>query len=375
MSKIICDICGTTYQDTAPRCPICGCSRDAAAGLLGEDLLAAEPVQEESAGRSGKYTVKKKEIFDFDEVNSFEEEDETEEVSYESEDDDDDYDEEEPRHNTFVVILLTVLIVALLAVAGFLFVRYFLPNMKGEETVPPTTAETYVEPETTAAPTQLEIPCQNLALTSGTANLTQEGQYFLLHVIAMPEDTTDEILFASADESIATVTADGKITAVSEGETVIYITCGSSQLTCPVVCNFSGEIKPVETIAAENVVPTEPEETTADETVPAEEGETDETKPEETETAEDATEPTKTLAPGEVELKLKKTDIGLKVYYYVTLELDCELQPTDVEWSSEHPHIATVDENGVVTAKKDGVTDIIVKYGDQEVRCKVRCSY
>lgn len=371
MSKIICDICGTTYQDTAERCPICGCTREAAAGLLGEDLLTENRIVEEQNPKSGKFAPRKREIFDFDEVNSDVDEEEPEEVSFDSDDDEDEYDEE-PRHNTFVVILLTVLIVALLAVAGFLFVRYFLPNIKGEETVPPTTAPVYQEPETTAAPTILEVPCQNLALTSGTANLTQEGQYFLLHVIAMPEDTTDEIVFSSGDESIATVTADGKITAVSEGETVIYITCGSSQLSCPVVCNFSGEVKPVETIAAETVVPTAPaetvpEETASGETVPAEEGE-----PEETEAA---TEPTKTIAPGDVELKLKKEDIGLKVYYYVTLELDCELEPTDVEWSSEHPHIATVDENGVVTAKKDGVTDIIVKYGDQEVRCKVRCSY
>ena len=99
---------------------------------------------------------------------------------------------------------------------------------------------------------------------------------------------------------------------------------------------------------------------------------TEATEPEEN---TDSTEPTKTVAATDVVLKLKKTDIMLGVYYQFTLELDCELEPTDVEWSSEHPHIATVDENGVVTAKKDGVTDIIVKYGDQEVRCKVRCSY
>lgn len=363
MSKIICDICGTTYQATAERCPICGCSRDAAAVLLGEDLLAAENVAEEPKPQSGKFAVKKKEIFDFDEVNSYDDEDETEEMSYDSDVDEDEEEyEEEPRHNSFVVIVLTVLIVALLAVAGFLFVRYFLPNLKGEETAPPTTATVYQEPETTAAPTVLAVPCQNLALTSGTASLTQEGQYFLLHVIAMPEDTTDEITFSSADESIATVTADGKITAVSEGETVVYITCGERQLTCPVVCNFSGETKPVETITEETVIPEETEETLPEETAADEE-------------TQEVTEPTKTVAPGEVELKLKKTDIMLGVYYQFTLELDCDLDPTDVEWSSEHPHIATVDENGVVTAKKDGVTDIIVKYGDQEVRCKVRCSY
>ena len=27
MSKIICDICGTSYPETATQCPICGCVR------------------------------------------------------------------------------------------------------------------------------------------------------------------------------------------------------------------------------------------------------------------------------------------------------------------------------------------------------------
>ena len=27
MSKIICDVCGTSYPETAAACPICGCAR------------------------------------------------------------------------------------------------------------------------------------------------------------------------------------------------------------------------------------------------------------------------------------------------------------------------------------------------------------
>ena len=27
MSKIICDVCGTRYPDTAEQCPICGCPK------------------------------------------------------------------------------------------------------------------------------------------------------------------------------------------------------------------------------------------------------------------------------------------------------------------------------------------------------------
>ena len=102
MSKIICDICGTSYPDTADCCPICGCSRDAADSLLGEDLLdstADEGVQEQDIPR------KRKEIFDYDEVNS---EPDEEQVTYAQTeyDEEEEEEEEEPRQNTLVVIIL-----------------------------------------------------------------------------------------------------------------------------------------------------------------------------------------------------------------------------------------------------------------------------
>lgn len=344
MSKIICDICGTQYPDTAENCPICGCSRDAAADFLGDEFIAEEAV-EDGKGKAGRFTSKKKkEIFDFDEVNTTLEEEAVEEEQNPYEEEEEEY-EEGRGHNTFVVILLTVLIVALLAAAGFLFVRYFLPNMMGEETVPETTAEVV---ETTVPTTERTVPCQMLALTSGTAELTKEGQYFLLHVQASPEDTTDTILYSSADESIATVTEDGKITAVGEGETVIFITCGNIQTTCPVVVSYE------------------------EETVPTTEETVDSTEEAAAETTEE------TVAEGIKEgitLKLKQTDIRLGVYYEYQLLLDCDLNQDEVEWSSEHPHIAKVDENGVVTAVKDGTTEITAKYGDQKVSCIVRCTY
>lgn len=342
MSKIICDICGTTYQDTADCCPICGCSRDAAASLLGDDLLLEEIVEEPKA-KGGRYSSKKKrEIFDYDEVNTELEEEllEEEENPYDGEDE---YDRG-GGHNTFLVIFLTALIAVLLLAAGFLFVRYYLPNMGTKETVPSTTAPQIRE--TTVATTEPVIPCQSLVLTSGTAELSAEGQYFLIHVIATPENTTDKIVYSSADESIATVTEDGRITAISEGETVIYITCGSVQSTCPVVCRFVEETT----------------EATTEDGVEAT-GET---------TSEEATGET---TASNVTLKLKKTDIQLGVYLEFQLLLDCDLEQNEVEWSSEHPHIATVDENGVVKALKDGTTSITAKYGNQEVHCIVRCGW
>ena len=41
MSKIICDVCGTRYPDTAEQCPICGHIRNGA-GKVAEDVQVME---------------------------------------------------------------------------------------------------------------------------------------------------------------------------------------------------------------------------------------------------------------------------------------------------------------------------------------------
>lgn len=350
MSKIICDICGTSYPDTAECCPICGCTPDAASALMGEDLLADQVGEGPDAQPLPR---KRKEIFDFDEVNgdSPEEKESYVETPYDEEEE----EEEEPvRQNTLVVILLTVLIALLLMAAGFIFVKFFLPNMGGkpDATAAVTEQVSDVVPETT----ELSIPCAELYIISGkTVELNEEGQMFLLHVKASPENTTDKILYTSADESVATVTEDGKITAVSEGETVISISCGVSTMECPVIVKY--------------VEDTVPPTTAAEETAPeAENQNTDGTA-----ATEAAAAPAKTELKN-VTLKLKKTDIRLGVYYEYKLLLDCGLEQNEVQWSSEHPYIASVDENGVVKALKSGTTAITAQYGEQKVQCIVRCS-
>lgn len=366
MSKIICDICGTTYQETAECCPICGCARGAGEDLLNEDILAEETVEETAEKPAKSVFKKKKPIFDYDEVNTKPVDDvsevEVEEDPYEE----DEEDEEAPRHNTFVVIILTVLIAALLAAAGFIFVRYFLPNIRGEEEVVPET--TVAQVEESVAETELRIPCDTIILNSSKqAELNQPGFSHLINVVVSPEDTTDVLSFVSADQSVATVSEDGKITAVGEGETIVTISCGDFQMYVNVVCDFTQETEPT---VEETTAVTEGEEITDETTGDAVEETTAET--------EAATEATEDAAKKEVDpsikLKLKKTDITLGLYYQFRLELDCNLDPKDVEWSSEHAYIAKVDEEGVITAMKKGTTDIIAKYGDQEVRCKVRIS-
>lgn len=344
MGKIICDICGTSYPDTAEQCPICGCTREAAAQMLGEDLLLEDSPEEEK-GKAGRFSSKrKKEIFDFDEVNSQPKEPEEDEGSFAEGDDEEEEEEGGDRPNTFVVILLTVLIAALLIAAGFLFVKFILPNMGDKDATEPPAQPNAAQ--TQPAGQTGSIPCETLVLSSGSkAVLTQEGGLFLLHVNTIPSDTTDVITFTSADESIATVSQDGRVEAVSEGETTVTISCGTKTIECQIIVKYGQETVPP--TVGEAAPPTEA-------TVPAE------------------TTPV-TTAPPDVKLKLKRTDISLGVGYEFQLMLDCDLEQNQVQWSSEHPHIVSVDENGVVKALKWGTTSVTAKYGDQEVSCIVRC--
>lgn len=365
MSKIICDICGTTYPDTSECCPICGFSNDSSVELPVSDY-SEEDFLEEMNVKTSKTpaSARKKEIFDFDEVNM--EEEPEEDYSEQDYDEEEEEEEEEPRHNTLAIVLLTTLIVVLLGVAAFIYLRYFLPNMGKDESVPTTAV--IQEMETTAETTDPTVPCQQMGMLSAAiAELNAEGQQFLLHVKAFPENTTDQIIYTSEDESIATVTEDGKITAVSEGETRIIISCGKVVMDCPVIVKYVEETVPpttVETVPEETATETAP----ATETTPGAE-----TTPVAETTGADEQPPQSDTNLKNVTLKLKRTDIQLGVYYQFALVLDCDLQPEEVTWSSEHPHIATVDEKGNVTAVKEGTTSITAKYGDQEVQCIVRC--
>lgn len=347
MSKVICDICGTSYQETADNCPICGYTRILGLDELQDDILEDDTIiTRNKGGRFAQVAVRKKNkaIFDFDEVNPDDEEEEEDDEEYEEEE----YEEEEytyeeaPRSNSALIVSLVVAIMLLVAVASFLFLRFLLPEMLTKEPAPTTQVTVPVETETEAT-TEPTIPCRSIALTGGMAELNKEGQFYLLNVKVLPEDTTDVLTYTSEDESIATVTVDGRVTAVAEGETTIYITCGTQQINCPVVVKFVEETEP-------------PTEETADPTAETEE---------QAETSE-------VILP-DLELKLKKYDISLTVGYASQLVLDCDLEASDVTWTSEHDFIATVDENGLVTAVSYGTTAIIVKYGDQEVQCIVRC--
>lgn len=235
MHKITCDICGTTYPETDECCPICGSSREFAVEneeipigpmpeyiphsrmesfleeALHEPLFPAEPRAEEPAPKKGGR-----------------------------------FSREQPAkpargHNTLAVILLTVVITIFVFGSCYLLFRYYLPDRLGHFEEETTQEPTQTEDSTPEITTQPSVPCKSIILTGGVPEITRLGQYWLLNVIVMPENTTDTIYYISSDESVVTVTEGGRLCAVGEGETTVVITCGDEQILCPVKVRLSEE--------------------------------------------------------------------------------------------------------------------------------------
>lgn len=368
MSKVICDICGTVYPESSENCPICGCSRDFGMEDYEEELLMDSVASGMGADNRQAGKKKSREIFDFDEVNQDEEEEE-------AESEDESY-AEEPRSNVGLVVVLLILIVLLLATAGFFFLRYFLPNMVKETQPTETTVQTVPVETEPVATTEAGIPCTNIVIPGGKIELGKDGLW-LMNVHVYPEDTTDTLTYVSSDEAIVTVSEDGTVKAVGEGQTTILVTCGEMQIKCNVTVDYSL----VDVTEATGALPEmQAEETEADssvETTDATEA-TGETKATEaTAAAEETTAATE--APkettGNMQLKLKKSDITMFARYSsVTMELDCDIPVEDIEWYTMDSTVAIVID-GVVTATGSGITRIHAKYGSEDVECIVRCQF
>ena len=380
MNEVICEFCGTVFSEFEEKCPVCGASRSLAfaedASVQEDDFLRemeilSQPQEEQTPEEPVK---RNKQIFDFDQYQDDDEEEETEEETEEEDSYDNDPDAEDedysqysegPRTNMVLVVVLVIVIALLLLAVGFLFFRFLLPNMGGKGEPLPTLAVT--EPVETQTPavetTELSIPCTDLSIPGGEIVLVAQGRHHLLNVRVYPEDTTDALTFVSADESIATVDHDGKITAQSEGETTVTISCGTKSMHCKVLVDYSLATEPTE---AETL----PSVQSAAETAPA--GTEESAEPDSSGNAQTG----ETTAPTEKsKLKLKKTDVTLFARYVsYTVEMDCDLQPDQLEWITMDSSVCIVID-GVVTATGPGSTRIIGTYDGESVECVIRCNF
>ena len=321
MSKIICDVCGTSYQDSAMQCPICGCVRpvDVFTETQTEELNndRARNYTYVKGGRFSKANVQKRNQGIKLETNSSGDIQKTEENA------------KSAKSDKGLVIAICALLLAIVAVAVYIVIHYFAPADSGGSK--PTLPQQASTSQTTTVSTEAEnVPCTGLVLSKTEVTLNSVGDIYLLDVAISPENTTDELTFVSDDESVATVSENGEITAMAPGETVVTVTCGAASAQCKVICYIEeGTVAPTQNPNAES---------------------------------------NSFRAP----YKINKTDVSILVGETFQLKLiDANGEVIPVTWSPTISDICTVDGNSITGAEK-GRTDLSVTYNGETFTCIVR---
>ena len=349
MSKVICEICGTAYPDTATECPICGFPRNKITVDL-EDLQLPEmdqpiPVSADrvKGGRFSNKNVKKRQ------------EEDNEESYYDDYDSDEDTDEPQRKPGKGMKVLVGVLALCVIAVGCYIGYRFYegrdaydavqtFPVSTNPAAAGESSAATETQTET-SKPTEAGTPCTDLLVSNTEIKIQGVGRGWLLGVSAVPEDTTDSVVFTSSDEAVAKVSESGRITSVGPGTATITITCGSVTKECIVHCDFEGAAP---TAATE---------------------ENGETKPTEAKPADPDSIKGFHLDRSDVTLFKKGESFSFGVY-----NDGIDVSVSKVEWKSDDEAIAKV-ENGKVTAVAAGTTTITATYEGQTQKCTIRCRF
>lgn len=319
MSKIICDVCGTSYPDTASQCPICGCVRPGEArSVMGdtEDRELNGGYTYVKGGRFSKSNVRKR--------NKASGGFEPAPVSSTTDDD------REKSDNKGLVIAAIVLLLAIIAVVIYISVQFFLPGISSTE---PSKQPTLPGHTGTTESTSLEVPCEKLKLDVTAITFDKLNTARMIYATAEPSNTTDKIVFKSSDETVVTVNENGKVIPVGPGQATITVTCGDVKTECTVECTFE--------LPTESTPPTDP--------------------------SQGATEPTE-------EFRLNREDITFSYKGDSWVIYSGNLGLTQITWTSDDETIATI-KNGKVVAVGKGTTNVHAEYNGQTASCIIRCAF
>ena len=163
-----------------------------------------------------------------------------------------------------------------------------------------------------------DIPVYWIGLDHNYLEL-KEGETTTIIATVKPDNATNKtVTWSSSDPSVATVDQNGRVTALHEGTTTITAKAGDMTATCSVTVKNS-------VVAVESV--------TLDKT----------------------------------SLELYEGEVAM---LYATV-LPWGATDRTITWTSGNPSVATVDQNGKVTALHEGTTTITAKAGDKTATCSV----
>lgn len=243
MSKIVCDVCGTSFADSANQCPICGCAATAENCYM--------PIMEEKTetvnngtytyvkgGRFSKANVKKrnggKEPVRVTKTEKAEKKLVKVKTAKET-------DGKKKKSNLGLMIAVLALFLVIVAVVLYITFGIFLKdNDQGNDPVKVQQTDDAQDDEQDQ-PEDVQIPCTELTPNVLSIELTQENYTAKLEVVTGPEDTTDVLEFKSSDETVVIVDSEGNVTAVGEGTAQIEIKCGDEIAFVDVTSSYVAE--------------------------------------------------------------------------------------------------------------------------------------
>lgn len=216
MNKIICEFCGTSYPDTATQCPICGCVRPADDNAF---IGGYEESTEEHAyhyvkgGRFSAKNVRRRNA----------------PMSSTSRTSEPNSPVENEPSNKGLVITIFVLLLAIAAVIVYIALTFFGPDF----TVSDLREE--VRPSNSTTEVTEDLSCKGIQLLSYELVLEEVGAQIQLDPILTPANTNDLCTYFTDNDAVATVNADGLVTAISSGEATITIQCGNISNQCKII--------------------------------------------------------------------------------------------------------------------------------------------
>lgn len=341
MSKIICDVCGTSYPETATQCPICGCVRSSDSVTVAGDTSEAT-VQTPSTytyvkgGRFSKSNVKKRNLGK--PIYSAEPAQKAQHSAPQKQS-----DSKTKKQEIGLIVAVVVLLVAIAAVVIYIacdFLGISLPKTTESNETTTNPSESTQQTDETTLSTNPDVPCDEITILSDLViSFNAVDERYLISWSTIPANTTDKVTFASDDKTVATVDADGMVTAVGKGETTIAVMCGDISVECFVKCDFEDLVDPT----------SEPDST----------DNTESSVPDNSYTKDDLTFADNGFG---YEYTLRLSEVSYNPYRG---NIPAEL----VSFRSNDESVATVSADGVVTFVGKGRVVITAKYNDWEIEC------
>ena len=366
MSKIICDVCGSAYSDTATQCPICGTAkRDSYAVCADSEQKTDNGYHYVKGGRFSHANVRKhnsgKQLARTSSQKAEAQEPDmpplvtkkaaqpkpvsNPEPRVEKKPEPKPVKKAEPapmphkeknsddlnRSTNLILIVIVFILLAAVVFAGIYVVQNY-KNLFGGGITPtqPSTG-----PQQTVG--GVRVPCTDIRLPELDV-LESDGTPVKLDVEIVPANTTEEKSFVSSDPTVAEVDNKGMLKVLSSGEVTITITCGEQTKTLTLTCVFVDPNAPTD--PTDPIPPTEPE------------GEL-----------------RLVDAKGKVATDVTFTNYG-ETYQLYAGDIDASL----VTFTSSDPTIVEVDANGKIKIVGKGIAVITAQCGSKKAECKIICS-